>query len=72
MPIYEYECTKCREVFEELVFGSEKDVRCPRCSSKKVNKLMSAPSLPDAKKGLSGGLNTATPTQGSCGSGGFS
>jgi len=42
MPIYEYTCMKCKKDFEYLVFGSEKDVTCPACSSKKVKRSMSA------------------------------
>lgn len=42
MPIYEYQCKKCRREFEELVFGSEENVACPGCRSKGVKRLMSA------------------------------
>jgi putative FmdB family regulatory protein len=42
MPIYEYKCMKCKKDFEYLVFGSEKDVTCPGCNSKKVKRKMSA------------------------------
>lgn len=43
MPIYEYECTKCGESFEELVLSisSEKEVHCPKCESKSVRKKIS-------------------------------
>lgn len=40
MPIFEYFCPKCDKDFEILLFGKEKPV-CPRCGSKKVNKLLS-------------------------------
>jgi putative FmdB family regulatory protein len=42
MPMYEYHCAKCKKQFEELVMGSEKGVKCPKCGNKKVKKLMSA------------------------------
>ncbi len=44
MPIYEYECKKCGEVFS--IFKStaiyEKDTKCPKCASGNVKKLVSA------------------------------
>ena len=43
MPIYEFECTKCREVFEAMhsALGDEK-ISCPACGSARVTKLVSA------------------------------
>jgi len=41
MPIYEYQCAKCRNEFEKLVFGSNPEVVCPDCGSKKTEKRMS-------------------------------
>ncbi len=40
MPIYEYECNKCGEEFERLVFGRA-EVRCPACDSDDVRKKFS-------------------------------
>ena len=46
MPIFEYQCETCKKEFEKLVFASDdKDVTCPECGSKTVNKKMSAASL---------------------------
>jgi putative FmdB family regulatory protein len=44
MPIYEYECKKCKDRFELLVRPSDReaDLACPSCRSKKIRKLMSA------------------------------
>jgi putative FmdB family regulatory protein len=42
MPIYEYTCDKCTEIFEELVFG-DKVPPCPKCGSSKTTKRMSRP-----------------------------
>ncbi len=44
MPIYEYKCARCGEVFEELVSlgGHGPAVRCPNCHSKRARKLVSA------------------------------
>ncbi len=43
MPIYEYECCNCCECFERLVFRSDEaePVRCPKCESSNVHKMMS-------------------------------
>ena len=40
MPIYEYQCEKCGNEFESLVFGNEKPA-CPACESRQVTRLMS-------------------------------
>ncbi len=40
MPIFEYKCTSCGEDFEKLIFGN-KEVTCPKCSSKNVKKKFS-------------------------------
>ncbi len=42
MPIFEYRCSKCKFVFEELVSGhSDASIACPNCGSKETEKLMS-------------------------------
>jgi putative FmdB family regulatory protein len=44
MPLYEYECNQCGDRFERLVALREakKAMKCPKCGSESVNKLMSA------------------------------
>ncbi len=43
MPIYEFQCEECGEVFEKLVLGkdTEEDIVCRKCKSPKVKKLIS-------------------------------
>ena len=41
MPIFEYECTKCGRLFEELVMNSSQEVVCPACGSPDLDKLIS-------------------------------
>ena len=42
MPIFEYQCKKCEEIFEELVLKDEDIPRkCPKCGSKIIKKLFS-------------------------------
>lgn len=43
MPIFEYYCTECKEVFEELVFNPDEIAACPRCQlTENVQKCVSA------------------------------
>jgi putative FmdB family regulatory protein len=44
MPIYEFICEECGEIFEELVpsLQATKDVSCPACQSDLVRKLVSS------------------------------
>ncbi len=40
MPLYEYRCKECGNVFERLLIGESEPVECPRCSGA-VERLMS-------------------------------
>ncbi|MHC4884318.1 MAG: FmdB family zinc ribbon protein [Planctomycetota bacterium] len=66
MPIFEYTCKKCGELFEELV-RSDTVVECPKCGSQKVEKELSVFSA------ASGGGDDAPPPcftgEGGCGMG---
>jgi putative FmdB family regulatory protein len=53
MPLYEYECQTCDHVFEELVRGDE-PVSCPKCHSRKLEKLISVPAKPQSDGGAAG------------------
>lgn len=43
MPIFEYRCRNCRHEFEMLRFAGDddRDIECPKCGKKKVERLMS-------------------------------
>jgi putative FmdB family regulatory protein len=45
MPIYEYHCEKCDNVFEILQKVDDPLPECPSCGKKKVKKLINAPAL---------------------------
>lgn len=62
MPIYEFVCKECGGDFEELVFGSAPDVKCPKCGSVSVGKKLSL-------FGMSGGDRPATSLPGGGGGG---
>jgi putative FmdB family regulatory protein len=42
MPIYEYRCKGCGQVFEYLVLSSSADAKCPACDSVQLERLVSA------------------------------
>jgi len=69
MPIYEYVCNKCCEEFEKLVFGN-KEVECPKCSSKDIKKKMSAFGMSGVDKPFAGSASSGCSScnKGSCGS----
>lgn len=57
MPIYEYRCEQCEEVFEELILRSSdaETVACPRCGTSHPERLLSAASVSNRAGGSSGG-----------------
>jgi putative FmdB family regulatory protein len=44
MPIYEYRCCECKHTFSRLqrVGAGSEGVRCPKCESVKVERLLSS------------------------------
>lgn len=63
MPIYEYNCKKCGQDFEELVFGDALP-SCPHCGSVDTQKLLSCCAR---HRGISGGDFAPTTTASSGG-----
>ncbi len=60
MPIYEFSCKKCGKCFEALVsIGAEKNVACPECGSKDIQKLISC-------FGIGGGSSRISSSSSSC------
>jgi len=43
MPLYEFRCMKCNEVFEFLVVGGdeEMEMKCPHCGSEDFERVIS-------------------------------
>ncbi len=44
MPIFEFLCTSCGNVFEKLVYGSSEEVTCAKCGSSELTRLLSTSS----------------------------
>ena len=69
MPIYEFRCSSCDHLFEELIFRKSEiqELVCPRCEATQVNQQMSTFASTTESRSCGG-----TPPPGGCGSGGFS
>lgn len=70
MPIYEYKCNDCENIFEVLSLSSsgEEIIRCSNCKSEKVVKVLSAGSF---RLGTGAAIPSA-PSEGCGGNSGFS
>ena len=68
MPLYEFQCTDCKDEFEELVRSSMAvvEVKCPRCGGEHVKRKLSL----FASKGGGGSSFGAAPAAASCSTGG--
>lgn len=54
MPIYEYQCTRCRHGFEQLLLADKETIACPQCESNEVKRQLSVFSSP-GDQGAAGG-----------------
>ena len=45
MPIYEYECDSCGEIFEVILAVGGASPPCPECGGRKCTKLIGAPAV---------------------------
>ena len=41
MPIFEYQCRKCGEKFEQIVLREGVEVKCPKCGASRTERLLS-------------------------------
>lgn len=60
MPIYEYACDKCKEVFSvyQSVNADSHNIKCPKCGSDNVKKKISAFSCCAVGSGSSSGFGS--------------
>jgi len=68
MPIYEFRCAECGEIFEKLFMTSDEevDLSCPECSAYTIEKVASATNY---ALGVGGGGNQPKISTKACGSG---
>jgi len=65
MPIFEFQCEDCGEVFEELILGNNSDkVVCKKCKSSKVKKLISQVAFKSGNKFISSSGSACTTCKG--------
>ncbi|MFO1063596.1 MAG: zinc ribbon domain-containing protein [Pirellulales bacterium] len=65
MPLYEYQCRDCHNQTELLIRSSTEQPVCPKCASKKMDKLLSVSAAPVIS---SGSLPVCSPApSGGCG-----
>ena len=72
MPMYDYRCKNCDEIFEELVFSSsvpDSEIQCPKCGKSQSERLLSAPTVSTGGSSIS--MSPAS-NSGGCGHSGFS
>jgi putative FmdB family regulatory protein len=46
MPIFEYNCRRCKHRFETIVLSPREKIACPKCQSSAVEKQLSVFSSP--------------------------
>jgi putative FmdB family regulatory protein len=66
MPIYEYQCSSCKEGFEKLVFGSSPEVVCPKCGAKEAQKRLSRFGMGGSSDGSGGNSGCGGCSSSSC------
>ena len=69
MPIYEYRCSACARIYEELVAGANSPAPpCPHCNAPAAEKIMSlcAGHVGSPKMSCASGPQCQTAAQGGC------
>jgi putative FmdB family regulatory protein len=63
MPIYEYRCKKCKGEFSALIMRSEDEskIRCEKCASREVTRLLSRFSYHQSEESRLRGFDTKKP-----------
>ena len=70
MPLYEFKCSTCGELFELLVMNSDEttEMKCPACQSADFERVISAANYAMGTSGNSKGISSQTRScpSGSC------
>ncbi|MCD6385759.1 zinc ribbon domain-containing protein [Candidatus Sumerlaeota bacterium] len=68
MPIYEYRCKECNHRFEDLIRNESEahSVKCPKCGSKSIEKLMSSAGIQMNSSSSGGASSCPTCTTNTC------
>jgi putative FmdB family regulatory protein len=71
MPLYEFKCQKCEDLFELLVLGKDEEVemQCPNCGAEQFERVMSVTNYAMGPGGAPGSgvkSETRTCSSGSC------
>ncbi len=66
MPLFEFQCKNCENIFEDLVLSNEIP-KCPQCQSEKTEKLISRPCRNKGAGGSDNDVSTSSSSS-ACGS----
>ncbi|MDY0133268.1 MAG: zinc ribbon domain-containing protein [Desulforegulaceae bacterium] len=71
MPIYEFRCLKCEEIFEVIVLSGDEDeeIKCTHCGSSSFERVLSTGNISASRSkapGQSLDIQERTCTAGSC------
>jgi len=70
MPIYEFKCLKCQELFELLLLNNDEQthMQCPKCKSEDFERVLSTTAYSMGTGSVDTGVNTQTRScpSGSC------
>ena len=69
MPIFDFRCSECDHVFDELVKSADatEAVQCSKCGSKKVERLVSVFAASGSRSEGAGGPRPGPARRGGCG-----
>lgn len=70
MPVYDYKCRKCGAEFEKFLrsLSAASSVKCEKCGSARVEKLVTCCAISGGGKGESAGSAKSSSSCGSCSS----
>jgi len=57
MPIYEFRCTECKQIFEVIVMSGtndDEDIKCSHCGAESFERVLSSGSVSDGSGGNTG------------------